>query len=84
MAGRTASKQIGALWQHTAKQGNTGVFLKGTLDLGALGHVPIAVFKNNRKSKEKEPDYRIVLSGGARAKPAETEKPKGSEDGLPY
>jgi uncharacterized protein (DUF736 family) len=62
MAGRTASKQIGALWRRTAKQGETGDFLKGVLDLGALGQVPIVVFKNTRKKKDNEPDYRIVLS----------------------
>ena len=75
MTGRTVSKQIGALWKHTAKQGNTGVFLRGTLDQGALGDVPIAVFKNTRKNKENEPDYRIVLSG---MKPA-TENAKEAE-----
>lgn len=84
MSGRTASKQIGALWKHTPKQGNVGVFLKGNLDLGALGQVPIAVFKNNRKTKDNAPDYRIVLSGGAKPKPADGEKPKESEDDLPY
>lgn len=81
MAGRTASKQIGALWKHTAKQGTTGVFLKGTLELGALGQVPIAVFKNNRKTKENEPDYRIVLSGtGAGNQQAKAAQPEASAE----
>ena len=62
MTGHKVSKEIGVLWQHTAKRGKTGVFLKGSLDLGALGQVPIAVFKNTRKTKENQPDYRIVLS----------------------
>lgn len=80
MSGRTASKQIGALWKHTAKQGNAGVFLRGILNLGALGDVPIAIFKNTRKTKENQPDYRIVLSGtGAGAQSenaAATESPE--------
>lgn len=62
MAGQRPSKQIGALWTHTAKNDQTGVFLSGNLELGALGEIPIVVFKNHRKSKPIQPDYRIVLS----------------------
>ena len=68
MSAQKVSKQIGVLWQHTAKSGNTGVFLKGNLDLGALGNIPIAVFKNNRKNKANQPDFRIVLSEPTGAK----------------
>ncbi len=71
------SKQIGALWKHEAKSGDAGVYLRGNLDLGALGQVPIAVFKNTRKEKENQPDYRIVLSEPI---PPEKESPKS--DGL--
>jgi uncharacterized protein (DUF736 family) len=78
MAGRTASKQIGALWRRTAKQGETGDFLKGVLDLGALGQVPIVVFKNTRKKKDNEPDYRIVLSAPyGKTKQEETDATEG-------
>ena len=80
MPERTASKQVGALWKHTAKQGDTGVFLSGTLDLGVLGEVPIVVFKNTRKTKDNQPDYRIVLSSRPTAKqneePGEAEAPE--------
>ena len=81
MPERTASKQVGALWKHTAKQGDTGVFLSGTLDLGALGDVPIVVFKNTRKTKDNQPDYRIVLSSRPTAKKdAESPETEGPEE----
>ena len=86
MAAATASKQIGALWRHTAKQGDTGEYLKGNLDLGALGQVPIVVFKNGRKNKENEPDFRIVLSrpfSGEHKGDAEADAAAPKED-LPY
>lgn len=58
---RKTAKQVGALWRHDSEK--VGVFLTGILDLGGLGEVPIAVFKNDRKKKgTKQPDYRIVLS----------------------
>ena len=59
---RKSAKQVGALWRHQSE--NVGQFLTGILDLGGLGEVPIAVFKNDRKEEgSKQPDYRIVLSG---------------------
>jgi len=58
---RKSAKQVGALWRHENQ--NVGQFLTGILDLGGLGEVPIAVFKNDRKEKgSRQPDYRIVLS----------------------
>jgi hypothetical protein len=58
---RKSAKPVGALWRHTNDK--VGQFLTGTLDLGGLGEVPIAVFKNDRKQEgTKQPDYRIVLS----------------------
>ncbi|MBI1783614.1 hypothetical protein HYR69_00590 [Candidatus Sumerlaeota bacterium] len=58
---RKSAKQVGALWRHEHEK--VGTFLTGTLDLGGLGEVPIAVFKNDRKEAgTKQPDFRIVLS----------------------
>jgi len=58
---RKTAKQVGALWRHDSEK--VGVFLTGILDLGGLGEVPIAVFRNDRKKKDsKQPDYRILLS----------------------
>jgi uncharacterized protein (DUF736 family) len=83
MATGTASKQIGALWRRAARQGDTGEYLKGNLDLGALGQVSIVVFQNNRKQKDNEPDYRIVLSrpySGNREEEAEPDTDGGHDD----
>ena len=76
---------MGALWRHENK--NVGQFLTGILDLGGLGEVPIAVFKNDRKEKDsKQPDYRIVLS--ERPSSSGSSKAKGempdAKDDLPY
>lgn len=58
---RKSAKQVGALWRHESE--SVGQFLTGTLDLGGLGEVPIAVFTNDRKEAgSKQPDFRIVLS----------------------
>jgi len=82
---RKSAKQVGALWRHE-KEG-IGAFLTGSLDLGGLGEVPIAIFQNQRKKKgSKEPDFRIVLSerpSGARSADAKTQASEAGE-GLPY
>lgn len=58
---RKSAKQVGALWRHQHEK--VGIFLTGVLDLGGLGEVPIAVFRNDRKEEgSKQPDYRIVPS----------------------
>lgn len=65
---RKSSKRIGALWKHGPSGHSKEAFLTGTLDLGVLGEVPVAVFKNDRKEKgSKQPDYNIVRSERSRA-----------------
>ncbi len=57
------SKQIGALWSRTyEKGGKDRKYWSGVIDMGALGEVNIAVFKNDQKEKDNHPDLRIVLS----------------------
>lgn len=57
------SKTIGALWiKEYEKDGKKRKMMSGELDLGVLGAVKIAVFKNEKKEKDNQPDYRIVLS----------------------
>lgn len=52
-------KTIGALWR---KEGKNGNYLSGTLDLGVLGTVHIAVFQNEKgEGDDKKPDARIAL-----------------------
>ena len=60
------SKQVGALWlKEYEKDGKKRKMMSGELDLGILGKVNIAVFKNEKKEKENQPDYYIVLSEGS-------------------
>lgn len=62
-ARRPAKRSIGALWKQTARQ--TGAkYLRGHLDLGALGQIRVVVFPNAKKEggAENQPDYRILLS----------------------
>jgi uncharacterized protein (DUF736 family) len=57
------SENIGALWvKEYEKDGEKKKMLSGLIDLGVLGSSHIAVFKNNKKEKNNQPDYRIVLS----------------------
>lgn len=65
------SRKIGALWLKTANDGRK--FFSGVLQ-DLTGDINIAVFKNDRKEKENQPDYNIVLS--EQAKPST----KRSED----
>ncbi len=55
------AKKIGALWLKTSKDGET--FYSGVIE-DLRGDIPIVVFQNNRKEKENQPDYNIVLSEG--------------------
>ena len=57
------SKVVGALWlREYEKDGKKRKMMAGELDLGALGTAKIAVFKNDKKEKDNQPDYRIFLS----------------------
>ena len=79
---RKSAKQVGALWRHE-KEG-IGAFLTGSLDLGGLGEVPIAIFQNQRKKNPSEPDFRVVLSNRTPRKGAEKgEKPAEEAPGGP-
>ena len=53
------ARLIGALWSRKTKDGKT--FLSGILN-DLSGDIQIAVFKNDRKEKENQPDYQIILS----------------------
>lgn len=60
------SRKIGALWIRKSQDGKT--FLSGVIqDLS--GDINIAVFKNDRKEAENQPDYNIVLSERSKPQP---------------
>jgi|SRR3989344_73664 len=56
-----ASTKIGVLWLKTSKDGKTKYF-SGILN-GLERDINIAIFKNENKEKEGQPDYQIVRSG---------------------
>ena len=57
-----ALKKIGALWKKSDKHGKD--YLAGTLDLGVLGKVQIAVFQTTEKQNEQGPDATIHMFEG--------------------
>ena len=54
------TQKIGALWVRKSKDGRT--YMSGLIK-DMHGEIQIAVFKNDKKEKENQPDYNIVLSG---------------------
>ena len=70
------AKNIGALWLKTSKEGE--LFYSGVIR-DIRGDIPIVVFQNNRKERENQPDYNIVLS-----EPRKEDPPGGETgDGAP-
>lgn len=66
-----ASKKIGAAWIRKSKDGNE--YFSGVLDL--LGEdIQIAIFYNDKKENDNQPDFNIVRSG-------QMEKSEGQESG---
>ena len=53
-----ALKRIGALWNKTDKKGQD--YMSGTLEMGALGHINIMIFQNE-KAEENHPDWSVQL-----------------------
>lgn len=80
------TRTIGALWVRKSKAGVT--YMSGMLN-DISGDIKIAIFKNNRKEKDSQPDYQIVLSQPTEQKraadsfmaPAETERPNSFGEG---
>jgi uncharacterized protein (DUF736 family) len=73
------SRKIGALWLRQSQDGKQ--FLSGVIqDLS--GDINIAVFKNDRKEAENQPDYNIVLS--EKSKPAPQVEGAPGPDEIPF
>jgi len=53
------NQKIGALWVRKSQDGKS--FLSGVLN-DLSGDIQIAVFKNDRKESENQPDYNIIRS----------------------
>ncbi len=67
-----ANRKIGALWLRKSKDGLS--FLSGVVQ-DMRGDINIAVFKNDRKEKDNQPDYNIVLS-----EPREEKRPARADN----
>tara|TARA_Y100001938_G_scaffold9468_1_gene11716 strand:+ start:5582 stop:5884 length:303 start_codon:yes stop_codon:yes gene_type:complete len=84
------SDEVGALWKRKSRGGMT--YLAGHVKHDELGKEvtsKVVVFSNDKKSNDKQPDYRIYLSkpmGEERAttsaQPAETVTSSSSEEDL--
>ena len=73
------SRKIGALWIKQSQDGRN--YLSGVIqDLS--GDINIAVFKNDKKEADKQPDYNIVLS--ERPKPAPQVEGTPGPDDIPF
>lgn len=53
------NKSIGAFWLKTSGKGNK--YYSGSIEIGGKRYF-LAMFKNNRKTKENQPDLQIFLS----------------------
>jgi uncharacterized protein (DUF736 family) len=72
-------RKIGALWIRETQEGKK--FMSGLIET-LNGDVHIAVFKNDKKEKENQPDYNIVLSEKPKVTP-EVEGAPGPEE-IPF
>jgi uncharacterized protein (DUF736 family) len=73
------TRKIGALWVRESQDGRK--FMSGLIET-LNGDVQIAVFKNDKKEKENQPDYNIVLS--EKLKPAPQVEGAPGPDEIPF
>lgn len=59
MENQTPNPSIGALWEKFTKAGQS--YFTGNVEVNGA-KIKIVVFKNNKKSKETQPDYNILIS----------------------
>jgi hypothetical protein len=78
------SNVVGSLWINYKEDYETGkrsAYFTGYVDLGMLGQVKIAVFKNTYKKEGTHPDYNIVLS---QPEPQKKDEPVGDDSDVPF
>lgn len=71
------SRKIGALWLKESKDGKK--YFSGVLE-DLRGEIRIAVFKNDRKEKENQPDYQIIVSEERREQHAPADQTSTATD----
>ena len=78
-------KQIGVLWLKK-KQNDDGTeltYLKGYIDNGIHGNIPIVIFRIREKHSENSPDFRMILSQPVQQQEEEGEPPIEDDD-IPF
>ena len=71
------SRKIGALWLKETKDGKK--YFSGVLE-DLRGEIRIAIFKNDRKEKENQPDYQIIVSEERREQHAPADQTSTATD----
>lgn len=71
------SRKIGALWLKETKDGKK--YFSGVIE-DLRGDIRIAVFKNDRKEKENQPDYQIIISEERREQHAPADQTSTATD----
>ncbi|MFH1621093.1 MAG: hypothetical protein ABIB04_03335 [Patescibacteria group bacterium] len=71
------SRKIGALWLKETKDGKK--YFSGVIE-DLRGDIRIAVFKNDRKEKENQPDYQIIVSEERREQHAPADQTSTATD----
>lgn len=59
--------ELGALWEHESAR---GLYMTGTID-----GVKVVIFKNGKKTTDKQPDWRVLKS---KPKPEADERPRAA------
>ena len=82
-------KQVGALWlkKKTNEDGSELTYMRGYIDNGIHGNIPIVIFRVRNKQNENSPDYRMILSQPIPQPPqeqGEEEPPIVDDDDIPF
>jgi hypothetical protein len=81
-------KQVGALWlkKKQNEDGSELTYMRGYIDNGLHGNIPIVIFRVRNKQNENSPDYRMILSQPL-PQPAQEqgeEEPPIEDDDVPF
>jgi hypothetical protein len=81
-------KQVGALWlkKKQNEDGSELTYMRGYIDNGIHGNIPIVIFRVRNKQSENSPDYRMILSQPMPQSPQEQgeEEPPTENDDIPF
>jgi hypothetical protein len=81
-------KQVGALWlkKKQNEDGSELTYMRGYIDNGLHGNIPIVIFRVRNKQNENSPDYRMILSQPLPQPPQEQgeEEPPIEDGDVPF